>query len=80
MASEVNKSNGAHRRNSKTVLLRRILRQKSGLLGAFLILLFLVARNFFGIAVDPYLSMLQRNLSGRSTFFCLGHLNFGDSN
>ena len=31
-------------------------------------LLFLVAK-FFGIVVDPYLSKLQRNLSGRSTFF-----------
>jgi hypothetical protein len=41
MASEVSKTNSVHRKNSKTVLRRRILRQKSGLLGAFLILLFL---------------------------------------
>jgi hypothetical protein len=34
MASEVKKSNGAPRRNSKTVLLLRILRQKSGLLNS----------------------------------------------
>ena len=27
------------------------------------------AKKFFDIAVEPYLSMLQRNLSGRSTFF-----------
>ncbi len=26
-------------------------------------------KKFFGIAVDPYLSKLQRNLSGCSTFF-----------
>jgi hypothetical protein len=30
---------------------------------------FFFGKKFFGIAVDPYLSKLQRNLSGRSTFF-----------
>jgi hypothetical protein len=51
MASEV----GTQRRNSKNVLLRRVLRQKSGVLGAFLILLFLITAAFPGLfsSYDP---------------------------
>jgi peptide/nickel transport system permease protein len=79
MASEVNKSNGAPRRNSKTVLLRRILRQKSGLLGAFLILLFLTTAALPGLFsnYDPLEMNKKHRLEAPSAQFWFGTDEFG---
>jgi len=79
MASEVNKSNGAHRRNSKTVALRRILRQKSGILGAFLILLFLTTAALPGLFsnYDPLEMNKKHRLEAPSAQFWFGTDEFG---
>ena len=79
MASEVNQSNGAPRRNSKTVLLKRILRQKSGLLGAFLILLFLTTAALPGLFsnFDPLEMNKKHRLEAPSAQFWFGTDEFG---
>lgn len=79
MASEVNQSNGAHRKNSKTVLLRRILCQKSGLLGAFLILLFLTTAALPGLFsnYDPLEMNKKHRLEAPSAQFWFGTDEFG---
>ncbi len=79
MASEVNQSNGTHRRNSKTVMLRRILRQKSGLLGVFLILLFLTTAALPGLFsnYDPLEMNKKHRLEAPSAQFWFGTDEFG---
>jgi peptide/nickel transport system permease protein len=79
MDSEANKSSGAHRRNSKTVLRRRILAQKSGILGAFLILLFLAAAAFPGLFSnhDPLEMNKKHRLEAPSVQFWFGTDEFG---
>lgn len=79
MASEISKSNGAHRRNRKTVLLRRILGQKSGILGAFLILLFLTTAVFPGLFsnYDPLEMNKKHRLEPPSSQFLFGTDEFG---
>jgi len=77
MASEVNHS--ADRRNSKTVQLRRILRQKSGLLGAVLILLFLTTAAAPGLLsnYDPLEMNKKHRLEAPSAQFWFGTDEFG---
>jgi len=79
MTSEVNQSNGAHRKNSRTVLRRRILRQKSGLLGAFLILLFLTTAALPGLFAnyDPLEMNKKHRLEAPSAQFWFGTDEFG---
>ena len=79
MDSKANKSSGAHRRNSKTVLRRRILAQKSGILGAFLILLFLIAAAFPGLFSnhDPLEMNKKHRLEAPSAQFWFGTDEFG---
>ena len=55
MTQEDSTKDNSRRKNSKEVLLKRILRQKSGLFGAFLILLFLTAAAFPGPHTLPCL-------------------------
>jgi peptide/nickel transport system permease protein len=75
MTSEV----GTQRRNSKNVLLRRVLRQKSGVLGAFLILLFLITAAFPGLfsSYDPLEMNKNHRLESPSVRFWFGTDEFG---
>ncbi|UCD79663.1 MAG: ABC transporter permease [Desulfobacterales bacterium] len=79
MASEVDKSNSTQRKNSRQVLLRRILRQKSGILGAFLILLFLTTAAVPGLfsKFDPLEMNKQHRLEPPSARFFFGTDEFG---
>jgi peptide/nickel transport system permease protein len=79
MASEGNNTDDARRKNSKEVLLRRILRQKSGLLGALLILLFLNTAAFPGLFsnYDPLEMDKRHRLEPPSTQFWFGTDEFG---
>jgi peptide/nickel transport system permease protein len=79
MVSEVNQSTGAHRKNSKTVLLRRILSQKSGILGAILIMLFLTTAAFPGLFsnFDPLEMNKMHRLEPPSVRFLFGTDEFG---
>lgn len=79
MASEGNNTDDARRKNSKEVLLRRILRQKSGLLGALLILLFLNTAAFPGLFsnYDPLEMNKRHRLEPPSTQFWFGTDEFG---
>jgi len=79
MATEDNMTDDAHRKTSKEVLLRRILRQKSGLFGAFLILLFLSTAAFPGLFsnYDPLEMNKKHRLEPPSTQFWFGTDEFG---
>ncbi len=79
MASDGNNTDDARRKNSKEVLLRRILRQKSGLLGALLILLFLNTAAFPGLFsnYDPLEMNKRHRLEPPSTQFWFGTDQFG---
>lgn len=79
MATEYNMTDDAHRKTSKEVLLRRILRQKSGLFGAFLILLFLSTAAFPGLFsnYDPLEMNKKHRLEPPSTQFWFGTDEFG---
>ena len=79
MASEVDKPTGTQRKNSKQVLLRRILRQKSGILGALLILLFLTTAAFPGLfsRYDPLEMNKKHRLEPPSAQFLFGTDEFG---
>jgi peptide/nickel transport system permease protein len=79
MASDADKTNGTQRKNSRQVLLRRILRQKSGILGALLILLFLTAAAFPGLFsnYDPLEMNKKHRLEPPSAQFLFGTDEFG---
>ena len=79
MATEYNMTDDAHRKTSKEVLLRRILRQKSGLFGAFLILLFLSTAAFPGLFsnYDPLEMNKKHRLEPPSIQFWFGTDEFG---
>jgi peptide/nickel transport system permease protein len=66
-------------KNNKKILLRRILRQKSGLLGAFLILLFLTTAAFPGLfaTYDPLEMLKAHRLEEPSAQFWFGTDEFG---
>jgi ABC-type dipeptide/oligopeptide/nickel transport system permease subunit len=79
MASEGSNIDTSHRKNSKQVLLKRILRQKSGLFGAFLILLFLTTAAFPGLFsnYDPLEMNKKHRLEAPSGQFWFGTDEFG---
>lgn len=79
MASKVDKTDGAQRKNSKQVFLRRILRQKSGIFGALLILLFLTTAAFPGLfsKYDPLEMNKKHRLEPPSSQFLFGTDEFG---
>ena len=79
MVSEANKIDGVPRKNNKKVLLRRILRQKSGLLGAVLILLFLTTAIVPGLFTndDPLEMNKKHRLEAPSAQFWFGTDEFG---
>jgi peptide/nickel transport system permease protein len=79
MASEIDKKNGNQRKNSRQVLLGRILRQKSGILGALLILLFLTTAAFPGLfsKYDPLEMNKKHRLEPPSAQFLFGTDEFG---
>jgi ABC-type dipeptide/oligopeptide/nickel transport system permease subunit len=79
MDSTANKTNGSSRKSKKRVLLRRILRQKSGLFGALLILLFLTTAAFPGLFAknDPLEMNKKHRLEAPSAQFLFGTDEFG---
>jgi ABC-type dipeptide/oligopeptide/nickel transport system permease subunit len=79
MASEGSNIDTSRRKNSKQVLLKRILRQKSGLFGAFLILLFLTTAAFPGLFsnYDPLEMNKKHRLEAPSGQFWFGTDEFG---
>ena len=79
MEAVANKSNSTSRNKKKSVLLQRILRQKSGLLGAFLILLFLTTAAFPGLFAkyDPLEMNKEHRLEEPSAQFLFGTDEFG---
>ncbi len=68
-----------HRKDNKKILLRRILSQKSGLFGAFLILLFLTTAAFPNLFAkyDPLEMNKQHRLEAPSAQFWFGTDEFG---
>ena len=79
MTQEGNSRDNSRRKKNKKVLLKRILRQKSGLLGAFLILLFLTAAAFPGLfsTYDPLEMNKEHRLEAPSAQFWFGTDEFG---
>ena len=79
MASEAAKTDGTRLNNSKQVFLRRMLRQKSGILGALLILLFLTTAAFPGLfsKYDPLEMNKKHRLEPPSVQFLFGTDEFG---
>ena len=79
MTQEGNTRDNSRRKKNKKVLLKRILRQKSGLLGAFLILLFLTAAAFPGLfsTYDPLEMNKEHRLEAPSAQFWFGTDEFG---
>jgi peptide/nickel transport system permease protein len=79
MASEDNTTGDTGSKNNKKILLRRILRQKSGLFGAFLILLFLTTAAFPGLFsnFDPLEMHKKHRLEAPSAQFWFGTDEFG---
>jgi len=79
MASEAAKTDGTRLNNSKQVFLRRMLRQKSGILGALLILLFLTTAAFPGLfsKYDPLEMNKKHRLEPPSAQFLFGTDEFG---
>ena len=79
MEAVVNKSDSIRGNNKKKVLLRRILRQKSGMLGALLILLFLTTAAFPGLFsnYDPLEMHKKHRLEAPSEQFWFGTDEFG---
>ena len=79
MTQEGSTRDNSRRKNSKKVLLKRILRQKSGLLGAFLILLFLTTAAFPGLFsnYDPLEMNKKHRLEPPSAQFWFGTDEFG---
>ncbi len=79
MEAVADRSNSISRNKKKNVLFRRILRQKSGLLGAFLILLFLTTAAFPGLFAkhDPLEMNKKHRLEAPSAQFFFGTDEFG---
>ena len=79
MASKDSNIDTSRRKNSKQVLVKRILRQKSGLFGAFLILLFLTTAAFPGLFsnYDPLEMNKKHRLEAPSAQFWFGTDEFG---
>jgi peptide/nickel transport system permease protein len=79
MGSESSRSENSHRKHNKMILLRRIMRQKSGVFGAFLILLFLTSAAFPGLFAknDPLEMNKSHRLEAPSAQFFFGTDEFG---
>jgi peptide/nickel transport system permease protein len=79
MASKGSNIDTSRRKNSAEVLVKRILRQKSGLLGVFLILLFLTTAAFPGLfsTYDPLEMNKKHRLEAPSAQFWFGTDEFG---
>jgi len=79
MTHEGNSRDNSRRKKNKKVLLKRILRQKSGLLGALLILLFLTTAAFPGLfsTYDPLEMNKAHRLEAPSAQFWFGTDEFG---
>jgi peptide/nickel transport system permease protein len=79
MASKGSNIDTSRRKNSKEVLVKRILRQKSGVLGAFLILFFLTTAAFPSLfsTYDPLEMNKKHRLEAPSSQFWFGTDEFG---
>ena len=79
MVSKGSNIDTSRRKNSKEVLVKRVLRQKSGLLGAFLILLFLSTAALPGLFsnYDPLEMNKKHRLEAPSAQFWFGTDEFG---
>jgi len=79
MTSEGGTKNEPRRKSNKEVLLRRVLRQKSGIIGAFLVLLFLSTAAFPGMFsnYDPLEMDKKHRLEPPSAQFWFGTDEFG---